>query len=112
MDNKDREILMRILKHADHAIKYASGHQTMESFEADDMCVEATVFNLMQIGELAKTSLCDELKKQINGIPWNQIYALSKRIVHGYAAVNLSIVWDTIKDDLPVLEREIREALK
>jgi len=112
MDNKDKEILLKILKHADHAVKYASAHQTMDSFEADDMCVEATVFNLMQIGELAKNSLSDELKNQIKSIPWNQIYGLRNRIVHGYEGVNLSIVWDTVNDDLPQLAKEIRKALK
>ena len=73
------------------------------------MCVEATVFNLMQIGELAKKSLSNELKDQITSIPWNQIYGLRNRIVHGYDGVNMMIVWEVVKNDIPILCDEINK---
>ena len=112
MENKDKEILLKILKHIHHALNYSSSYETLASFESDEMCVEATVFNLMQIGELAKTSLSDELKNSIKSIPWKQLYGLRNRIVHGYDGVNLQIVWDTIKNDLPELEKEINDFLE
>lgn len=111
MENRDKEILLKILNHAEHAIMYASKHKDRDSFESDEMCVEATVFNLMQIGELAKSSLSDELKMSLKSIPWNEIYGLRNRIVHGYEGVNLSIVWDSIRDDLPELIREIKKII-
>ena len=73
------------------------------------MLVEACVFNLMQIGELAKSSLSDELKAEIVSIPWRQIYGMRNRIVHGYSGVNMKMVWDTIKYDLPLLKSEIEK---
>ncbi len=76
------------------------------------MCVEATVFNLMQNGELAKISLSDELKNGIDSIPWKQIYGLRNRIVHGYDGIDLTIVWDTVKEDLPILEKEIKSLVE
>ena len=109
MENSDREVLLKMLKHADHAISYAGKYESREAFESDEMCVEATVFNIMQIGELAKSSLSEELKAAIQSIPWNQIYGLRNRIVHGYEGVNLSIVWDTINEDLPDMVREIKK---
>ena len=33
---------------------------------------------------------------------------MRNRLIHGYFAVNLTIVWDTIQLDLPVLETQIR----
>ena len=33
---------------------------------------------------------------------------MRNRLIHGYFAVNLTIVWDTIQRDLPVLETQIR----
>lgn len=71
------------------------------------MLVEATVFNLMQIGELAKGVLSDEAKTQIKTIPWTQIYGMRNRIVHGYSGINLSIVWDTVSLDIPQLRSEL-----
>ena len=75
------------------------------------MLVEACVFNLMQIGELAKTALSDEAKERITTIPWKQLYGMRNRIVHGYSGVDMTIVWDTIRHDLPILIGEIEKNL-
>ena len=58
----------------------------------------------MQIGELAKESLGDEAKAQITTIPWNQLYGMRNRIVHGYSGINLNIV---ISQDIPKLREEL-----
>ena len=65
----------------------------------------------MQIGELAKTSLSDETKEQITAIPWRQIYGMRNRIVHGYDGVNMLIVWETVSEDIPQLNRELAKIL-
>ena len=83
----------------------------MEAFEADSMRVEATVFNLMQIGELSKFSLSDEAKARLSAIPWPQLYGMRNRIVHGYSGINMRIVWDTVRRDIPALDRELAEIL-
>lgn len=72
------------------------------------MRVKASVFNLMQIGELAKMSLSEEFKQELKTIPWKQLYGMRNRIVHGYSGVNMRIVWDTIVEDLPALAKEIK----
>ncbi|MBQ9031305.1 MAG: DUF86 domain-containing protein [Parasporobacterium sp.] len=107
MDNKDKEILLKIIKHCKRVMEYTGSYNDMIHFEENPMCVEATVFNLMQIGELAKFSLSVELKKQITSIPWNQLYGMRNRIVHGYDGVNMQIVWDTVKKDIPELCDEL-----
>ena len=111
MDNKDREILLKIIKHCQNVINYTSAYSDMTEFEENSMCVEATVFNLMQIGELAKFSLSDDMKKTIVIIPWNQLYGMRNRIVHGYDGVNMQIVWDTVKNDIPELCNELKAIL-
>ena len=83
----------------------------MEDFQADSMRVEATVFNLMQIGELSKFSLSDVGKAQLSNIPWHQLYGMRNRIVHGYSGVNMRIVWDTVSGDIPALDTELEEVL-
>lgn len=74
--------------------------------------MEATVFNLMQIGELAKTSLSAETKAQITSIPWRQFYGMRNRIVHGYAGIHMQIVWDTVTEYIPRLNAELGKVLK
>lgn len=111
MDNKDIAVLKKMLQHTRAILNYCKDCRNLADFEANAMRVEATVFNLMQIGELAKQSLSDEAKAQITTIPWQQIYGLRNRIVHGYAGVNMKIVWDTVAYDIPELHKELKSIL-
>ncbi|MBR2279371.1 MAG: DUF86 domain-containing protein [Ruminococcus sp.] len=112
MENKDKIVLKKIYEHINSVTLYCDKCNSLDDFQSDTMCVEACVFNLMQIGELAKTSLSDELKNEINTIPWKQLYGMRNRIVHGYSGVDMRIVWDTINDDLPALSKEIEKYIK
>ena len=100
-------MLAKMIQHTEAIIRYCHDCKDRAMFESDSMRVEATVFNLMQIGELAKESLSDEAKAQIKTIPWQQIYGLRNRIVHGYSGVNMQIVWETVSEDIPGLREEL-----
>lgn len=111
MNEKDLQVLRKIQQHIEAVLTYCISCKNLEEFEADSMRVEACIFNLMQIGELAKTSLSNETKSGMKSIPWNQIYGMRNRIVHGYSGVDMRIVWDVITDDLPELKRELESYL-
>lgn len=111
MDNRDRQVLEKIYNHIVSVLHYCEGCKDLGAFQTDSMRVEACVFNLMQIGELAKISLTDEFKTTVRTIPWKQLYGMRNRIVHGYSGVNMNIVWDTIQEDLPMLKAEIKKYL-
>ena len=111
MDSKDLAVLKKMLQHTRAILEYCKDCQSLAAFEENSMRVEATVFNLMQLGELAKQSLSDEAKSQITTIPWQQIYGLRNRIVHGYSGVNMRIVWETVAYDIPELHKELKTIL-
>lgn len=107
MNDKDRRVLKKIQQHIDAILRYCQSCSGLEAFQNDTMLVEATVFNLMQIGELAKEELSDSAKAMIKTIPWHQLYGMRNRIVHGYSGINLRIVWDTVQEDIPKLRAEL-----
>ena len=111
MNNKDKQVLSKIHQHLTSVLSYCRDCDSLDKFQKNPMRVEACVFNLMQIGELAKTSLSDAAKSEISTIPWKQLYGMRNRIVHGYSGVDMRIVWDTISLDLPQLQREIEQYL-
>lgn len=111
MDNHDNQVLEKIYKHIQSILKYCENCHSLNEFQLNSMMVEACVFNLMQIGELAKSSLSDKCKKEVKNIPWQQLYGMRNRIVHGYSGVDLNIVWSTIQEDLPMLRDEIAAIL-
>ena len=107
MKSKDKQVLQKIYNHINSILRYCMDCTKLDDFQANSMCVEACVFNLMQIGELAKTELSDEIKLSMTSIPWKQIYGLRNRIVHGYSGVDMNIIWDVIQNDLVPLKNEL-----
>ena len=53
MKNKDIVVLIKILKYIDELYEFIEGY-THERFEKDRKTINACVFNLSQIGELAE----------------------------------------------------------
>lgn len=111
MDSKDIQTLRKIYIHVESVLSYCENCSAFADFQKDKMRIEACVFNLMQIGELAKISLSEHIKSQISSIPWKQIYGMRNRIVHGYDGIEMKIVWETIEYDLPVLKKELENIL-
>ena len=74
------------------------------------MLVEACVFNLSQIGELVR-HLDRDFIEQHSNIPWAQMRGLRNRIIHDYEGVNLMLVWEIIKYDIPTLIVKLKEIL-
>ena len=72
------------------------------------MMVDACVFNLSQLGEIA--NLIDEAYKEAHPeIPRRQVYGLRNRIIHDYEGINLKLIREIIEDDLPDLLEKLKE---
>ncbi len=60
------------------------------------------LFRMIQISENAK-KLSEEYKISHTKIPWNALSGLRNRIVHDYGNVDLNVVYETLKNDIPEL---------
>ena len=54
------------------------------------------------MGEAANR-VTNDTRQQHPDIPWTQIISLRNRLIHGYDAIDLDILWKILKEDLPVL---------
>jgi len=43
-------------------------------------------------------------------IPWRSMRGMRNRIAHGYFAINLDVVWDTVQTALPALLQQLPAA--
>jgi len=84
------------------------GIKSLEEFETDGRTQDAVMFNLIILGEAAN-GLSDEFIENHNDIPWNDVIGMRNIIVHGYDILKISVVWDTIVNDLPILEKQLRD---
>ncbi|MCL2446815.1 MAG: DUF86 domain-containing protein [Oscillospiraceae bacterium] len=105
MADKYEIIFRKLIGYIDKTLGYCSG-ATFESFIANDMLVEACVFNLSQMGELVRLYV-KELRDSYPSIPWHSMYNLRNRIVHDYDGIDLYMIWDIIQIDLPQLKEKL-----
>ena len=109
MADKNHIILEKIVGHVDKIASYSVGLERA-TFLADTKAVEACVFNLLQMGELAGR-LDEGFRSAHADIPWFKIRGLRNKIAHDYEGVRLEIVWDIVKDDLSVLRGQLADLL-
>ena len=98
---KNKIIVEKILKYISKVLNYTEKTQ-YNDFINNSILVEACVFNLSQIGELAN-KIDKEFEENNPSIPWRVMYGLRNKIVHDYEGVNLVLIWDIVKEDLPKL---------
>lgn len=72
---------------------------------------DAVLHNFAIIGE-AVHNLDENFVKNHEEIEWDKINAMRNIIIHEYFGVDINLVWDTIKVDLPVLKEQIKMLMR
>ena len=108
MLDKDIKTLSKIILHIKKIIEYIGPIESLETFNQNQLIVDAVVFNLSQIGEISKFKVSSELKMRSDQIPWQALYGFRNRIVHDYDQINMTIVYEAVKEDLPVLLKQLK----
>jgi uncharacterized protein with HEPN domain len=81
------------------------------AFAQDAKTLKAVTANFAIIGEAAN-HVPDEIRESHPEIAWNQMRNMRNIIVHVYHGVDPAIVWDTLKNDLPDLLRQLERLIK
>ena len=83
-----------------------------KDFLGDKRTQQAVIMSLVIIGEAATRvmdghpAFADAHKE----IPWRSMRGVRNRIAHGYFAINLDVVWDTVQTALPALLQQLPAA--
>lgn len=97
----DESTLIDILESARLAESFCEGYSKRE-FLKDRKTQSAVLHQLLLLGEATKR-LSDSLKAKNKNIPWKVIAGMRDKLIHAYDEVDLEMVWNTIKKDLPEL---------
>ncbi|MBA2334565.1 MAG: DUF86 domain-containing protein [Blastocatellia bacterium] len=108
---KDNKVFLRHILERIGRVELYIRDADWENFQSDIKTVDAVVRNIEVIGEAA-TDMSGEFREQTKQIKWRKIIDTRNRIIHGYASVDLEIIWDISQNDLPVLKKQIEEILK
>lgn len=82
-----------------------------DAFFADEDKQGNVVRCLEIIGEAAN-HVSEEICSANPEIPWTAIVGMRNNLIHGYNEVNYWLVWETVQNDLKVLEEKIPQILE
>lgn len=102
--SRDSKIYLDDIKDAIKRIEKYTRKANYDSFEKNQMLIDAVIRNLAIIGEAVK-NLPQETKKQFPEIEWKKIAGLRDILVHAYFGINKKIVWDIVKNKIPELKK-------
>jgi uncharacterized protein with HEPN domain len=105
----DRTYLLHILEAIKKIERYIETIN-FDNFSDNDMMIDAVIRELEIIGESAR-NLSDDFQDKHFEIPWYKVKAMRNVLIHEYFGVNLRVVWDTCKNDIPALKTLIEKVL-
>ena len=107
-----KDFLLHILESADRVLRYTKGMGRKE-FSANTMVQDAVIRNVEIIGEAANNLLevAPDIGARYPSIPFVQIRGMRNRVAHGYFAVSLAMIWDSVQVDIPELRQQIAKVL-
>jgi len=108
--NRDSGYLEHMLEAIARIRRYV-GRKSRAAFLASPLLQDAVIRNIEVIGEGAGRVRPD-YAAQHGSIPWRDIVGMRHRLIHGYLKINLDTVWQAVKRDLPLLERNLRAILQ
>ena len=98
---KDKGLLLRIIDHCKR-IETKTNSLSKEMFDNDIDIKDIVSFNILQIGELAK-SLSDEFVATYKTVPWKSIKGMRDKIVHRYDSIDFNRIWLVVIEDIKPL---------
>jgi len=102
MSKHDDEVRLRhMLEHAREAVAFVVGKDRSDL--EDSRMLSLALVRLIEIVGEAANRVSKARQKQLSQISWPLVIGMRNRLIHGYDAVDLDIVWRTVTEELPIL---------
>lgn len=95
---------------AHKVIQFTAG-LSYETFLENEMAQWAVVRGIEVVGE-ASTKVSSQFCQEHPDWPWKGMRGMRNALIHGYANVDLGIVWDVVTHELPEIHRLTTAVLK
>ena len=85
--------------------------KNLDDLQTNKMMFFAVVKNIEIIGEAAN-NLTKELRERHSEVSWKDVISMRHVLVHDYYNIDAKTAWQTAKENLPELRRQISNILK
>jgi uncharacterized protein with HEPN domain len=81
-----------------------------DNFEREWIEQDAIIRNLEIVGE-ASVNVSAGLKAQYPNVDWKEMRGMRNFVTHQYFGVSLTIIWDIVVNDIPMLKKQIDDII-
>ncbi|SRR3989339_758787 len=110
MKKEPKIFLLHILESIEMLEEYLKGKKK-NGFLKSPLLQDAFVRRLEIIGEAVR-NIPNEVREMFPEIPWQKVSDMRNKLIHEYFIVDLHLVWEVVKKDLPKLKKQIVKILK
>ena len=111
MKDKDLFRLEHVCESIEKIEYLARTLHTQDNFETKWIEQDAIIRNLEVIGE-AVINISDDLKQNYPDISWREIRGIRNVVTHQYFGIELSEIWSTVINDIPILKNQIQKMIE
>ncbi|MFQ6089353.1 MAG: DUF86 domain-containing protein [Candidatus Methanofastidiosia archaeon] len=105
-----RDYIEDILNSIQEIEDFTAGME-FEDFIDDRKTLNAVIRSLEVMGEAAK-KIPNDIRTKYADIPWKYIAGMRDKLIHEYHGVDLEIVWEVIKKEIPPIKPLFEKILK
>jgi len=108
---KDNKIYLRQIRDYIEDIEGYINKVTFKKFENSQLLQDGIIRKIELIGESARRlteSFWDKYSKEL---PLAKAVSMRNKLIHEYDDIDLRIIWNTVKNDLPELKNKIEEII-
>lgn len=87
------------------------GDAVLDDFLENELLKRALGMTCINIGELVKV-VTDETRKNNKDFPWKAVAEMRDITAHRYQTLRMEDVYNTVRDEYPVLKSKLEEILK
>jgi len=107
----DQTIYLRHILEAIENIERSCSGVLKGNFKKNRDLQDATIRRLEVIGEAVK-NLSEKIKKKYPEVEWKKIVGTRDILIHVYFSVDMDIIWNIVREDIPNLKKGIEKILK
>ena len=108
---KEDSIFIEHILDSINAIEEFSKNLDKVGLMSDRLRQSAIVREIEIIGEAVK-NISESLKNKHQEIEWKEITGTRDKMIHHYFGLDLNIIWNIIKENIPILEKQIKKIKK